>query len=276
MFDRGDFPYPLPGAGGTLRVSLVGAPPEIAPGAPGVEFSFDDAPDPDAHVVVVFDPATPAAGAAGLTVGWFTHVLPQPRAKSRPDNTEAAAAAASLPAGSFDRVIAADPALAEHVDVWRSLPLPVADRLYADVVSAHEKPRVAWASPPREEPKLAELAIEPPGTDEAVVAVNLHPDHWPRFEHEVARHLAAGRLVISEQLAPLHGLEPDLDFLQADDPDRILDFLWTLDRFPAEFDRVRHRGRLKAEYFRASRLWPRLLHDLLLDVREFGAGRAAA
>lgn len=273
MFDRGDFPYPLPGAQATLRVSLVGAPPEVAAPAPGVDLSLDEAPDRDAHVVVVFDPDGPPAGVRGVTVGWFTDVLAQPRARSRPDNSEAASRAASLPPGAFDRLVAADPALTEHVDVWRSVPLPVADGIYADVVSAHEKPRVAWAAPPRAEPKLAELEIAPPGDDDAVVVVNVHPDHWPRFEHEVARHLAAGRLVISEQLAPLHGLEPDLDFLQADDPDRILDFLWTLERFPAEFDRVRHRGRLKAEYFRASRVWPRLLHDLLLDVRAFGTER---
>jgi len=274
LFDRGDFPYPLPGRTGPLRVALVGAPPEVVADVPGVQLSLADEPDPDAHVVVVFDPQEPPADVRGVTVGWFTHVLRQPRARSRPDNSDIAPPAP--PAGAFDRLIAADPALGDHVEVWRSVPLPVGDHLYGDVVPAREKPLVAWAAPPREEAKLAEADIAPPGTADPVVVVNVHPDHWPRFEHEVARHLAAGRLMISEQLAPLHGLEPDLDFLQADDPDRILDFLWTLERFPAEFDRVRHRGRLKAEHFRASRIWPRVLHDLLLDVREFGTDRATA
>ena len=274
MFDRGHFPYPLPGAGGTLRVSLVGAPPELAADADGLQVTTAEAPDPDAHVVVVFDPQEPV-DVRGVTIGWFTQVLRHPRARSRPDNSDLAPAAP--PAGAFDRVISADPGLAEHVDVWRSLPLPVADELFADVEVARERPVVAWAAgPPRDEAKLAELVLAPAGSPGAHVVVNIHPDHWPRFEPEVARHLAAGRLVISEQLAPLHGLEPDLDFLQADDPDRILDFLWTLERFPAEFDRVRHRGRLKAEYFRASRVWPRLIHDLLLDVREFGTARVTA
>ena len=271
MSDRGDFPYPLPGAQGTLRVALVGAPRDAGAEAPGISVFGADAPEVDAHVVVVFEPERlpegALAGVRAVTVGWFTQVLPHPRARARPDAPQPPAVAS----GNFDRLIAADPALGEHA--WRSVPIPVADALYGDVVPAREKPVVAYAAPPREEAKLAEADIAQPGTDGAQVVVNVHPDHWPRFEHEVAHHLAAGRLVISEQLAPLHGLEPDLDFLQADDPDRILDFLWTLERFPAEFDRVRHRGRLKAEYFRASRVWPRLVHDLLLDVREFGTER---
>ena len=222
-------------------------------------------------MVVVFDPEGAPPDVRGVVVGWLTQVLPHPRARARPDPPEPPAIAA----GEFDRLIAADPELGEHV--WRSVPIPVADALYGEVVVAREKPVVAWAAPPpRDEAKLADLEIRPAGTDDAIVVVNVHADHWPRFEHEVAQHLAAGRLVISEALAPLHGLEPDLDFLQADDPDRILDFLWTLERFPAEFDRVRHRGRLKAEYFRASRVWPRLIHDLLLDVREFGTARVSA
>jgi hypothetical protein len=39
---------------------------------------------------------------------------------------------------------------------------------------------------------------------------------------------------------------------------------------------VRVRGRRKAEQFRASRVYPRLITDLLADVRAFGSPRAAA
>ena len=37
--------------------------------------------------------------------------------------------------------------------------------------------------------------------------------------------------------------------------------------------RVRVRGRLKAEQFRASRVWPRLVHDLHADLEAFGSAR---
>jgi hypothetical protein len=39
---------------------------------------------------------------------------------------------------------------------------------------------------------------------------------------------------------------------------------------------VRVRGRRKAEQFRASRVYPRLVADLLADVRAFGSPRVAA
>jgi hypothetical protein len=46
-----------------------------------------------------------------------------------------------------------------------------------------------------------------------------------------------------------------------------------LGRFPGLWHRVRVRGRMKAEQFRASRVWPRLLHDALADVGAFGSAR---
>jgi hypothetical protein len=48
----------------------------------------------------------------------------------------------------------------------------------------------------------------------------------------------------------------------------------TLQRFPNTYQRVRVHGRMKAEGFRASAVYERLVHDLLLDVRAFGSERA--
>jgi hypothetical protein len=45
-----------------------------------------------------------------------------------------------------------------------------------------------------------------------------------------------------------------------------------LGRFPEMHARVRVRGRLKAEQYRASRLFGRLMHDLRRDVAAFGGG----
>jgi hypothetical protein len=47
-------------------------------------------------------------------------------------------------------------------------------------------------------------------------------------------------------------------------------------RFPGVYHRVRVRGRRKAEAFRASHVYPRLVRDLLADVATFGTERPTA
>jgi hypothetical protein len=58
------------------------------------------------------------------------------------------------------------------------------------------------------------------------------------------------------------------------EPDQLLAILRTAVRFPRAYERVRIRGRRKAEAFRASRVYPRLVDDLLRDLRAFGTERA--
>ena len=50
----------------------------------------------------------------------------------------------------------------------------------------------------------------------------------------------------------------------------------TLRRDATVWHAVRVRGRRKAEQFRASRVYPRLIADLLADLRAFGSQRAGA
>jgi hypothetical protein len=42
---------------------------------------------------------------------------------------------------------------------------------------------------------------------------------------------------------------------------------------PDAYERVRIRGRDKADQFRASRVWPAVLRDLLADLEAFGTER---
>ena len=49
--------------------------------------------------------------------------------------------------------------------------------------------------------------------------------------------------------------------------------LFELRRNIAAYRRMRVRGRAKAEQFRASRVYPRLVRDAMLDVRAFGSPR---
>jgi hypothetical protein len=109
--------------------------------------------------------------------------------------------------------------------------------------------------------------------DEHDVTINLHNEDYESFENRVCIHMAAGHLVISEPLNPRHGLEPGIDFIEIHSPDDLMEVLLPLQRWPGTHDRVRVRGRMKAEQYRASAVYPRLVHDLLLDLEAFGTER---
>ena len=109
--------------------------------------------------------------------------------------------------------------------------------------------------------------------DECWVAINAHNQPYPSFENRVCLHLAAGHLVISEPLSPTHGLESGIDFLEFQSGDHLARILATLRRDATVWHTVRVRGRRKAEQFRASRVYPRMVTDLFADMRAFGSPR---
>ena len=88
-------------------------------------------------------------------------------------------------------------------------------------------------------------------------------------------HLAAGQLLVTETLRPMHGLERNIDYVHVGSDLELSWVLHRLARFPEMHERVRVRGRLKAEQYRASRLFGRVAHDVLADLAAFGAGRGA-
>jgi hypothetical protein len=255
-----------------LGVAFVGAPARLAAcvdEAPsgGVEplrvgVSPEDAPEelharltelrPD--VVVVLGPDSPAGGLVGVPAIRVGHLAePFEPATLEPD--------------AFDRVIAADAALAAEAEqagfeVWRVLPLSVADGLY--------RPAARPAGPAR---TLELDGSGPPGPlDQADVAVIRAPAAGPAAMHAVHTCMAAGLLVLSVPLPSMPWLEPDIDFVAADRDERFAEALETLQREPAAFHRQRLGGRLKAEWMRASSVWARVVGDLRRDVSAFGPG----
>lgn len=258
-----------------------------------------------AQVVVVFRPEIIAPGAfhgiRALTLGYVTEPLsrdPESEDDAHPDLDWRESELALTDASNFDRIVAFDPLVAQtadrHAPIWRSLPLPVDDRVYAKVVaSARPGPRplfVGYSTEHRERFLInakheydvlhyahglhgAELRDVFARTD---VAINLHGEPYPSFENRVLLHLAAGHLVISEPLSPTHGLEPGIDFVEIRRPDELMTTLYQLRRRPDTFERIRRRGRAKAEDYRASRVWPRVIGDLLRDVGVFGTARAGS
>jgi hypothetical protein len=254
-----------------------------------------------AHVVVVFRPEIVPPGAfAGLraaTLGFVTEPLKRAGGEDHPDLDWRESELALTDPANFDRIVAFDPHVAgtadRHAPVWRSLPLPVDDRLYAPVVESAAPPRilfVGYSTDHRErflinakhEYDVLHYAHGLHGQElrevfaRTDVALNLHGEPYPSFENRVLLHLAAGHLVISEPLDPTHGLEAGIDFLEIRRPDELMTLLYQLKRRPDTFERVRHRGRAKADDYRASRVWPRVIGDLLADLAAFGSERAAA
>ena len=250
------------------------------------------------HVVVVFRPELIPAGLfhglRAATLGFLTEPLPRQEGKAHPDLERRLMELRAVDQTNFDRVVSFDPLMIETAEaimpVWRAIPLPVADRYYAPVRPITGKPKIcfvgrstphreAFLLPVKHEWDVLHLAF---GVDadrlqgvleEHNVTINLHNEPYESFENRVCIHLAAGHLVISEKLNPRHGLEPGIDYLEIHTPEDLYHVIEPMQRWPGTYDRVRVRGRQKAEQYRASAVYPRLVHDLYLDLAAFGTAR---
>jgi hypothetical protein len=255
--------------------------------------------DPD--VAVVFRPEIIPSGAfselRAATLGFLTEPLPRSGAAngaSHEDLERRLWELGNVDSANFDRIIAFDPLIATTADrvlpVWRAVPLPVADRFYRSVrpPSAAMPPLFVGRSTAHRERLLTpakhrfdvlhvafgvDVARLERLMDEHWVAINAHNEPYPSFENRVCLHLAAGHLTLSEPLSPQHGLEPDIDYLEFHGAQHLERLLDTLERDNTLWHAVRVRGRRKAEQFRASRVYPRLIADLLADLSAFGSPR---
>lgn len=240
-----------------------------------------------ADVTVVFDPARLPAEVLrelpGTTLGLHPHA--------------AIDADLQAVAGSLDRIASFFPSLtgerAGETTIWRAIPPPVSDAVYADV----RRPRtvmhamtIGRSTDLRERVLLKAkhhhdlLQVVHGLSGEPLIEllreydIGVYVAPWPggTFGAQIGVHLAAGQLLLTHAPTPAHGLERNIDYLHFDSADGLV---WTLDRlqrFPEMYHRIRVRGRLKAEQYRASRVFARLAHDLLADVRAFDSPRSAA
>ncbi|HYM45716.1 MAG TPA: hypothetical protein VES65_06090 [Solirubrobacteraceae bacterium] len=239
------------------------------------------------HVSVIFDPPSVPVEALralpSVTLGVLVAGVPEGPAARAVDR--------------LDRLVSFDPALtgkrAGADEIWRAVPPPVSDALYGEVRLLRHAPRAisigrssahreTMLMPVKHHHDLLQVihgvSGEPLGEllREYDVGVYVAPEPGGGFGHQVGVHLAAGHLLLSEDLRPAHGLERNIDYLQVESPDGLVWVLDRLGRFPEMHHRIRVRGRLKAEQYRASRLFARLTHDLLADVAAFGTERAGA
>ena len=266
---------------------------DLRPSAPAHELRAavdETAPD----VVIAFRPDLVPAGALdgldAVRVGWLTEPLPRPGDDApHPDLQTRLETLRAIDASQWDRTICFDPACAPTADavlpVWRSLPIPVSDRLYAPVrehpvgrpprllfVGRSTPHREAFLGPLKHDHDVVHLAHGVTGERlvalmaESDVAVNLHNEPYPTFENRVQTSMAAGLLVLTEPLSPLCGLEPGVDHLVIEAPWEGWEVAERLRRTPQAMRSVRLAGRRQAERFRASRVHVAVAREALRDV----------
>jgi hypothetical protein len=237
-----------------------------------------------ADLTVVFDPVSiPSEALAetldaspGRTLGIITDDLPEQEVEGMRE---------------LDRLLSFRPSLSgvtrAGAVVWRAIPPPVSDALYGPVRPLHGAPRAMSIGrfttrreqmllPAKHHHDLLQVihGLSGPGLRELLethdVGVHAAGVTGAGFPPQAGIHLAAGQLLMSEPFEPGHGLEIDIDYLQFDSGEALVWMLDRLARFPEMHQRVRVRGRMKAEQYRASRLFARIAHDLLADVAAFG------
>jgi hypothetical protein len=256
--------------------------------------------DLDPDVILVFRPEIIPAGLfhslRALTIGYLTEPLPRDGTDAHADLSDRLGWLKAVDPGNFDRIVSFDPLIAQTAEsvlpVWRSLPLPVADDIFADVRDRPDPPRLLFVgrSTTHREELLAPVKARHPIVHighglfgeplrrylaQADVQLNLHNNPYPTFENRVCLALAAGHLVVSEPLSPPHGLEPGRHFLQIETPEALVAVTDEVMSDPGAHLDVQRAGREQAERFRASAVYPQLVREAQADVAERGSGRRA-
>lgn len=261
-----------------------------------------DAFAPDA--VILFRPETVPPGVLADLPAPVLGFLTEPISRAAADGSalhwdleQRRRALAALDPANVDRLVSFDPLIVptadEVMEVWRSLPIPVSDRLYRPVRRVDGTPRMIFVgrSTVHRERFLADVkhrydclhiafGVQADDLEHLLeaydITFNIHNEPYPSFENRVLLHLAAGHLVISEPLSPTHGLEPGVDYVEVETPAALLAAATAAREDPDAFHLMRVRGRQKAELVRASRVWPALVRDMVADIAAFGTHRAAA
>lgn len=297
--------YRVPGGGEPLRVAFTGHRQRFLlrslERAEGFKAEFVDPDAPGAragieafapHAVVAFvcerfDPEL-VKGLGALTIGWIADPVPRPSpGDAWPDQEGVLRQIAAYDMRAYDRVVVSDPLAAGAATAWRSVQLPVADSVFTPRVVAHDQAKpLSLVSVPYGRNWILEVSrrrqgliraeeVEPEQLRqllrEATIGVNVHVQPALLLEESVPFHLAAGHLLVSEPLGPAaRGIVPDFDFLEVSNLEEIETAVWSIQQWPEAHMAMRVRGRLKAELFRASRVYPRLIGDALRDVAAFG------
>ena len=263
-----------------------------------VELLLNRLKETSPDITIFFRPETIPSGTlknvSGLKVGWFTEPIsrsrnslafPYWRSSAQKDLERRRKNLVGRDFAQFDKFISFDPLIADSlsafVDIWRSLPLPVDDKFFTDI-DLDAQARVTYSflgRPTKHRDKFltgkllhefnivymahgAQAEILQLVLRKSQVGINLHNENYPNFENRVPLHLASGHLLISEPLSPSHGLEEGIDFLSVRRPQDLCAAINEAEYHLSSFDLMRQRGRQKAEYFRASAVYSKILNEI--------------
>jgi hypothetical protein len=221
-------------------------------------------------------------GLRAQRVGYLTEPLPRPGdSEPHTDLTQRLEYLKAADPANYDRIVSFDPLIVptveRHLPVWRSLPIPVADRIYAGTnggaqavfVGRSTAHRESFLGPAKHDFDVIHIAHGFTGERliallrESAIVINLHNEPYPTFENRVPTALAAGALVVSEPLSPDHGLRSGADYVEVATPWDLWRVLSEARRAPEAFAATRASGRREAERFRASTVFRRVVADLL-------------
>lgn len=254
-----------------------------------------------AQVLVVFRPDLVPAGALagypGVVLGVSLDLLPAPDRIAHQSLDYNLAMLRRTDPKNVDRLLVTDAlgfeAAAETLPAWRSAPLPVADRHFREPQLSRRPPRLLFighSTRHREEMLIDQKhrfdashyasGLTGDELDQVLathdVGICLHNDRYVAgFPHTVLLHLAAGHLVLAETLEPYYGLDPGIHYVECGSAHDLDLRVHQTQKQPDAYDRVRRRGNHFAQQFRASVQWPRLIGDLIEDVRVFGTHRGS-
>lgn len=254
--------------------------------------------EPD--VVIAYRPELYAHGAFAevdaVVVGFLSEPIPRAGRERHWDLEYRMGQIRDADAGNFDRILSYDPYIAdaasEVFDVWRSMPLPIADAEYTAEPAAAPKGapvflftgrvtdhRNHYLDPVKKDFDVIHLAHGvtdarlAPFLAHADVGINLHNHPYVNYENRVSQFMAAGLAVISEPLSPRWGLVPGVDYLEVSDRWDLYQAAMALNETPDMLRTMRSGAHRKAERFRASKVWPPLARDAIADVAQFGSER---
>jgi hypothetical protein len=179
-----------------------------------------------------------------------------------------------IPAGVLDATSA------PRITLGHGDPLPVSDRMYAPVAHDGAGARLLFVGrstayrervliPLKHDFDVLHVAHGVTGERlsdylaGADIALNVHDDEEPAFEHRVPLSMAAGLLVLSEPLRPTYGLIAGVDYVESRERWEMWEVVTRIRRTPHAFRAMRLSGRRQAERFRASRVYPRLVREVL-------------
>ena len=290
---------------GPLRVVFLGqrvyfGPTSLPRKSPGLEATFVDhtwGEDPAdtlqaissirPHLVVAYRPEKLGDVLTQmrdvLRIGFFPEPAATPGGPKHPDLNHRLAELQEVDPNSCDIFFGFNPLFADAwnsvVDLAGCMPLPVRDDIYIDpnrigIPSTDQgifvgrvtdrrndyllslKHHFNWTVVDHGLRSLADISI----------AVNLRNENYPNYENRVSLHLARGHLLLTEPVQPTYELHEGLNLLNFASPQELLDLARSIEHDAEPFHPIAIRGRLSADSFRATSLWPDRFVDLAASL----------